>query len=1679
MCPLAKSFAIIILIGLLFFINRTSAQNQSAQPFELHPKEWAFVENKGQLADEKGRLLPDVLYYGHDGGVYVYCRPGKISFVFTKTEISQRSKKADFKSVLADTSKVYATRADLVLSHANPNASIQAKDQQANFENFYNAHSPVAGYTDVHSYKTIVYKDIYPHIDMLLHTGAHGLKYEFMVQPGGNAADIQMQWAGLQNMEMLEDGGIKYSLGNSEKSTFAASPEIKEGRPYTYQNGKEVSSSFSRQGDLVSFNLGAYDKDNALIIDPGLIWGTYFGGLETEYGQAIACDTLLHSFMTGITYGTTGLASSGAYQTSVSAKYQHAFVAAFSASGKRIWSTYFGGNIGEVGSGISTDLSGNVVITGLTQSDSGIATSGAYQTKLIQSIYFGGTLDAFVAKFSPVGKRLWSTYFGGNSADQASAITTDLLGNIYITGWTESDSGIATSGAYQTKLAHGQYLIDGFIAKFSPSGGRVWGTYFGGGGPIGYGKGDGRDEANAIAVDKSGNVYITGYTASDSGIASSGTYMTKSPQVGANHVFVAKFSTTGSKYWSTYFGGNKQEYGKGIGVDNSGNVIITGYTYSDSTGIATSGAYQTSLGGGYDSPYDGFLAKFTASGGLAWSTYFGGDGYDYGNALALDKKDNIYVTGSTDHSSSLATSGAYKSSNNGFADAFILRFSPSGSLTDGTYYGGPDDDYGNGISVDKYQNIYVCGYTASTTDVATSGTFQTKGGGATNHIAYNFDAFAIKFRFDHFINDAGITFINSPRGSFCPATLPLKVTLKNFGSIRLDSVKIQWSLNSKIKKTYKWTGKLKPDSSVLVTIDSFPLVKGTDTVRAWTILPNGRLDSFPNNDSSKIIDTVYALPEASAGYNDSICLGNISNIGDVKVSGSTYSWRSLPAGFSSTNANQNIKPLQTTIYILTETSLHGCTKTDSVTIKVFPLPKAGFKVSAASQCLLANSFKFTDTSTIASGKLLSWKWDFGDGSTDTSQNPSHSYLKTGFYKVTMTIASQKGCTSTISKNVSVISSPVDKFIASDSVECYLNNKFTFTDKSIVSGGNVWFWNFGDSTTATLQNTNHSYSNPGTYKVQMKVAANNGCKDSMSKIVIIHPQPVVGFKINKTSECLSGNNFVFTDASTSIDSLIKHDWSFGDGNSSSVQNTNHKYSYAGNYTVGLTLTTKNGCSASYTSKVTAYPQPVANFSIDNPTQCFAFNSFKFNDGSTYGSERKWLFGDGDSSTLTNVSHSYLSGGIYKVLLLIKSADGCTDSISQKVKVNMATIPDIFGDLTACPQAISTYKANAVDSGGVFQWSIAGGNLLSNPDSNLVIVKWTIPGLGHISASYTNIYGCKISKTQVVKVNNTTKPAISGSDTICGLGIHHYHTGGSNPGATYLWQVNGGKILSGQSTPDIKIRWDSIGNFSIKIYEVNNIGCKDSDLSKVLIVQNPKAGFTFKNACQGDTVYFQDSSKGVLSYSWNFGDHNSSTIANPMHRYPQSGSWPARQVVSNTYGCSDTLLKNVVIYPLPHADWTTRSDTGRTVYFTTIDSAERNYIWDFGDGSMAKTKSPVHYFMRNGSYTVSLSLSNVNNCFASHDSVIKVDFGCDNENITVSPDPFESDLSIRYTICSSSHVQILMYDELGKLVNKLLDVYQQPGDYSYLFSNGIAPASGEYFLRFIVNGKVTVKRVLKIR
>ena len=644
-----------------------------------------FQENRGQIIDTRGKLRPEIAFVANTPGAKLYFRNDGISTVFTKT-VQKQTIDLPLESVAPQSDReeteMQYYRLDMKLVGGNPFARVRAHDELPGYVNFYLGHCP-DGITGVREFSRIVYEHVYDNIDLEILSIDGKMKYNFIVRPGGNVSDIRMKYDGALETAIMAEGSLHVAtpLGHIEEAT-----------PYTYvgHESNHVPSSFVRDGNTVSFEVGAYDPTETLIIDP---WATYYGGSGDEVAYGIATDGNNNVIVSGGTWSANFPITTGAFQTAL-AGTSDAFILKFDASGTRLWATYYGGSGGEVASGVTTNSTSDVVITGQTTSPDFPVMAGAFQTT------FGGNGDAFIVKLNDGGTRLWATFVGGSGNENGGAyggVATDENDNIIITGTTGSGNFPVTSGAFQITKGNGN-TVDIFVSKFNGSGNQIWGTYCGG---------TKNDGAFAIAVFGS-DIYVTGSTTGNFPVSPGAFQTTYAGDNVGGDAFLIKFSGSGTRIWATYYGGSAGERGHAVSVDGTGNVFIAGYTFSSNFPVSA-GAFQTVRSGNTDA----FIAKFNASGARQWATLYGGGSSEYAFGLACDSYGNVIISGTT-LSIDFPVSAAFQASHGGGSDVTVLKMDANGTPIWATYYGGSANEGSwSDVDVDANGNVILTAWTSS------------------------------------------------------------------------------------------------------------------------------------------------------------------------------------------------------------------------------------------------------------------------------------------------------------------------------------------------------------------------------------------------------------------------------------------------------------------------------------------------------------------------------------------------------------------------------------------------------------------------------------------------------------------------------------------------------------------------------------------------------------------------------------------------------------------------------------------------------------------------------------------------------------------------------------------------------------------------------------------------------
>ena len=675
------------------------------------------------------------------------------------------------------------------LAGVNSGTIVRGTDKLLGTANYFLGNDRSRWHSNVPTFAKVRYEGVYPGVDLVYYGNQQQLEYDFVIKPGADARSIRVRFAGAKKLKLDDNGNLE---------VIAKNGKIVFHKPVVYQEvaGKHlpVDGRFTLQThSTVNFEVGHYNHAAPLVIDPVLVYSTYLGGTgQSDSGSfgdnshGIAVDTSGNAYVVGGTWSTDFPVITGSYDsTDPGAVYSSfvtsvGYVSKLNASGTAlVYSTYIGGSgssgyngdtvNGGGGDGvlaIALDSSGNAYLTGSTWSSNFPVSQGALQA---HNNAFPYGYNAFVAKLDSSGSNLmYSTYLGGTGlqdgtangyGDDGAAIAVSAAGNAYVAGGARSSNFPVTSGAFQGKNnSSANNGSNAWVAELNATGSAlVYSTYLGGSGNPLYSQFIDLDAASGIALDKTGNSYVTGLTVSADFPVTKSAFQTVNKAAAQNLTtnFITEINPTGSGLvYSTLLGGsgtpgvangtNLSGLGDvpyAVTLDAGNNAYITGATGSTDYPV-TAGAFQTINNSVAAKLPNGFVSKLNATGtSLIYSTLLGGSGGDLSEAIALDASGDVYVAGYTRSTDFPLSSNAIQPINSGAANhaenAFLTELNVTGTaLLYSSYLGGSgtsggSGDIATGIALDPSGHAYVFGTAYSSNFPTTPGAFQTSNKGAS------------------------------------------------------------------------------------------------------------------------------------------------------------------------------------------------------------------------------------------------------------------------------------------------------------------------------------------------------------------------------------------------------------------------------------------------------------------------------------------------------------------------------------------------------------------------------------------------------------------------------------------------------------------------------------------------------------------------------------------------------------------------------------------------------------------------------------------------------------------------------------------------------------------------------------------------------------------------------------
>ncbi|MGB0431433.1 MAG: PKD domain-containing protein, partial [Bacteroidia bacterium] len=646
----------------------------------------------------------------------------------------------------------------------------------------------------------------------------------------------------------------------------------------------------------------------------------------------------------------------------------------------------------------------------------------------------------------------------------------------------------------------------------------------------------------------------------------------------------------------------------------------------------------------------------------------------------------------------------------------------------------------------------------------------------------------------------------------------------------------------------------------------------------------------------------------------------------------------------------------------------GCTDTTTNVAVLNAIPNVSF---SASNVCLGDDLSPKNNSTISSGTITNWSWDFDDTNTSNAKSPTNTYASKGTYNIKLVATSNNGCKDSTTNQVVVDNVIIAGFTTND--VCLGDTAF-FTNTTNTSCGTItgYQWDFGDGAAATTANPFRVYTKAGTFDVRLIVVQQGGNRDTAIVKVTVSPKPKVNFFAS--NEC-ANEQVQFQNLSTiSLGSISSFEWNFKDGNKATAQNPKHNYNAHGQYDVSLIAISNKGCIDSSSKSIDIYEVPKVDF-IANDV-CFGA-SVDFKNGSSISTgsmNYTWTFGDGFSSTQSNPTYTYKKADNYTVKLTATSNNFCQESLSKALKVN--EVPNIAYTVndTCALDELNINNTTAIGSGTLsYIWTFDNSNSSVAKNPTYAIAN---SGTFDIKLKVLSNLGCSDSLTQQVEIFEKPNAQFTYSGSCPDKPVSFTNT--STPSSSITsqqWLFNGSNA---STTPNPSYTFGTTGPHQVLLTVTNSNNCIDTSEQQIIFESVPVASFSFNNACERDTTYFTNNSEiksGTATYQWSFGDGNESTINNGKNVYSTLGLYDVKLIATSDKGCKDSITQTVNPINKPEIDFNIQGAClGDSSIFMNLSTQNTGtyYLWNFGDNSAIDSAyNTSHLYANTGTYQVKVT------------------------------------------------------------------------------------------------------------
>jgi gliding motility-associated-like protein len=1103
------------------------------------------------------------------------------------------------------------------------------------------------------------------------------------------------------------------------------------------------------------------------------------------------------------------------------------------------------------------------------------------------------------------------------------------------------DGGLLVAGLFDSDGGNG---YDYFLQKLDANGNQTWLTVWN------NTAANSGDYAHWVEETPS-NIFVSGSTNAH-------------PWGGWNAV-ISSYTLGGVHQWTKAFGGGGEDNFCSIHAVQDG-VIAGGITASFGSGNR-----------------DLFVTKVGFGGNVMWMNAYGTTGNEggYWDTEGLPTPDGGYLmTGSTNTAGLTA----------GGMDILLIKLDSTGVVEWAKTYGGPNNDWSEGLVLSPDGGYAV---------VATSHSY-TNGGR---------DASLLK------VDSVGnFQWANSYGQAGCDRGVD--VMAKDGGyvlSMNYNNSLAGCGVNNEYDPMFIKTDSLgncgcsfinAPYASMDVTASI--VTTAIDTVVATQyITPNLHIESPPiivdnPNITENTICTVCSNVTPQWGYNDTIgCHGDTLKFYNTTASSVGCFYWDNTVNYSS-NGDTILFVLDSTQGLTQDVALISVCGNTVDTLKqrvTIVQPQANFLIP---NTCLSDTTLFVDNSSVNIENIVSWQWDYGDGTSSTNANDNHLYASEGDYLVELIVATNHGCADTMTSTITKF--PMPQAMANLSNECLIDSLF-FENASTITATDAivgWAWDFGDGNFELGEDVYHTYAADGSYEVKLVTVSNNFCADTLIDTVVVYPMPQTNFTL--TNECLY-DSLALNDLSTinAPDLINAWEWSYGDGQTSNQQNNAHLYALDGAYEITLLTTSNHGCSDTLRDSVVIYPVPLTNFSLVNQCQ---IDTFSFGDLSTINGPDSitawnWNFGDGNGGLNQNESHHYSNDGTYQVTLITTSNNNCYDTLA----LPLVVYPMPQANFSIMNQCIaeeyaynSTSTINAPDNIIGWEWTYGDGNgSMQENDTHY----YSSNGNYEVSLVTISDNGCRDTLVDSITVYPMPNSVFNLSnlcltDTVNVSDLSIINAPDNIP--VRQWDFgDGSNVNTDSSTFHV---YQTSGTFDVSLITISNNDCRDTLVQTVVVHPLPNVNFTTSNACINEQpITFTNNSTIVsgsnVGYSWSFGDtqNSMSTQENPSFHYPSHGIYDVQLIVTSDLNCQDSLTQTVQVYHKPTAYFLQDTTEGCAPLCVTFNSISNDSLgiadwnWQFenslGEGS---SKYVGYCYEGAGTYDVTLIVQNTEGCY---DTIVK--------------------------------------------------------------------------------------------